>query len=222
MNDQMPIRDEDGLVFFGRITASISHEVNNVLAIINELAGLLEDLLQNAEQRRPIDPQKLRSVSDRIQTHIQRGESIVKRLNRFAHSIDDPVSEFDLNVVLNDLVNIAQRFAMLKGIQLETNLPAEPVSINSSRFAFQLAVFGGIEKALATLNKDESVKISCHKQQDQITITIDAGEIGTNTEEQNDMTDLIELMKKLGGNLEITKQEGKNQSLILSFPYSIS
>ena len=34
---------ETSLQFFGRVSASISHELKNVLAIINENAGLLED-----------------------------------------------------------------------------------------------------------------------------------------------------------------------------------
>ena len=32
-----------GLQFFGKMTASISHEIKNVMAIINESAGLLDD-----------------------------------------------------------------------------------------------------------------------------------------------------------------------------------
>jgi hypothetical protein len=35
---------ETGLQFFGKMSASISHEIKNVMAIINENAGLLEDL----------------------------------------------------------------------------------------------------------------------------------------------------------------------------------
>ena len=33
-----------GIQFFGKMAASISHEIKNVLAIINENAGLLEDI----------------------------------------------------------------------------------------------------------------------------------------------------------------------------------
>lgn len=36
---------EKGFGFSGAITASLSHEINNVFAIINELSGLLEDFL---------------------------------------------------------------------------------------------------------------------------------------------------------------------------------
>ena len=33
----------EGFQFFGKMSASISHEIKNALAIINENAGLLED-----------------------------------------------------------------------------------------------------------------------------------------------------------------------------------
>ena len=42
-----------GLQFFGKVSASIAHEIKNVLAIINENAGLLEDLTFAARKERP-------------------------------------------------------------------------------------------------------------------------------------------------------------------------
>ena len=44
MGAKLETAAETGLQFFGKMTASISHEIKNVLAIINENAGLLEDL----------------------------------------------------------------------------------------------------------------------------------------------------------------------------------
>ncbi|NNG12708.1 MAG: sensor histidine kinase, partial [Halobacteria archaeon] len=37
------------LRYFGKVTASISHELKNVLAILNEHTGLLQDLTAMAE-----------------------------------------------------------------------------------------------------------------------------------------------------------------------------
>ena len=49
--DQKPENtSEMGLQFFGRMSASISHEIKNVLAIINENAGLLEDFSLMADR----------------------------------------------------------------------------------------------------------------------------------------------------------------------------
>ena len=44
------ILKEKGLAFFGEITASVSHEINNAISIINEYSGLLEDLTYTAER----------------------------------------------------------------------------------------------------------------------------------------------------------------------------
>ena len=43
MNNQWDIIGGEGLQFFGKMSASISHEIKNVLAIINENTGLIED-----------------------------------------------------------------------------------------------------------------------------------------------------------------------------------
>ncbi len=42
-------RDLSETAFMGKITAAITHEMKNVLAIIKESAGLMEDLLSVAK-----------------------------------------------------------------------------------------------------------------------------------------------------------------------------
>ena len=41
----MKQRNEKELEFFGKITAGITHEMKNVLAIIKKSAGLMEDIM---------------------------------------------------------------------------------------------------------------------------------------------------------------------------------
>ena len=57
---------ETGLQFFGRISASISHEIKNVLAIVNENAGLLEDYSIMAEGGMPLDPARLKKMASTV------------------------------------------------------------------------------------------------------------------------------------------------------------
>ena len=46
----------DSLAFFGKVSASISHELKNVMAIISETAGLLGDLSAMARGVQPSTP----------------------------------------------------------------------------------------------------------------------------------------------------------------------
>ena len=98
------ILTETGLQFFGRISASISHEIKNVLAIINENAGLLEDLTFMANKGKPIDPDRLKRMAATVQKQIGRGDEILKNMNRFAHSIDETVAEVDLNQTIELII----------------------------------------------------------------------------------------------------------------------
>ena len=91
---------ETGLQFYGKITASVSHEIKNVLAIINENAGLLEDLTLMTDRGQPIDPARLKTMAAVVQKQIGRADGILNNMNRFAHSIDKTVAEVDLNQII--------------------------------------------------------------------------------------------------------------------------
>jgi len=136
------------LVFFGTITASLSHELKNVLATINEFSGLLDDLTRGAAAGRSLSPERLQSVCGKIQKQIRRGEVIIQRLNRFSHSVDEPGRQVDIKVVLGEICDLCHRFADLKQVALERQFPQESVLVPLDSFAFQYAVYLGIDLAL--------------------------------------------------------------------------
>ncbi|WP_319408345.1 hypothetical protein [uncultured Desulfosarcina sp.] len=111
----------DSLAFFGKVNASISHELKNVMAIISETAGLLGDLSEMARGGAPVDPDMLTSSTESIVEEIQRGFTTIRQMNRFAHSVDTPVVSVDLMEIL-DLVRNLSGYLSFAG---KTNLHAE-------------------------------------------------------------------------------------------------
>lgn len=110
--------DELEKVFLGRISAGMTHEINNVLATIREATGLMKDLLlQGKDLSTPLQ-EKLVSVSERVARQVERGSYLTTRLNRFAHSLDHPERVEDPDELLGLTVDINQRFARLKKVQL--------------------------------------------------------------------------------------------------------
>jgi signal transduction histidine kinase len=95
--------DRKSLAFFGRVNASISHELKNVMAIISETAGLLNDLSEMARKGEPIELDMLTESTGSIIEEIQRGFTTIRQMNRFSHSVDTPVVLTDLREIL-DLV----------------------------------------------------------------------------------------------------------------------
>ena len=125
---------ETGLQFFGRISASISHEIKNVLAIVNENAGLLEDLALLADRGKPLDPARLKVMAAAVKKQVDRADVIVKNMNRFAHSIDQTITTVDLDQTIELVIALTARFAAMRGVRVDLQLPASALTIPTAPF----------------------------------------------------------------------------------------
>jgi signal transduction histidine kinase len=186
------------LAFFGKITASLSHEINNVLSIINELSGLMGDLLEASSRGKALDPEKLALQVEKIAAQILRGERLIKRLNSFSHSVDRPIKTFSLNELLNDIFFLSERFATLKGISLRLSIPDDTLSIENNPFKLQKAVFAILETLFASASTGAIVKLSCSGTAESSEIAV-VCESETVTEifpasSQKEVSDLVEYL----------------------------
>jgi len=163
MNGQLEIIAESGLQFFGKIAASISHEIKNVLAIINENAGLLEDFTLMAEQGMAIDPQRLKALSQALMKQVQRADTIVKNMNRFAHSADGSLQTIDLNDVIELLLALSNRIAAMRGITLNPKLNQNPVTIRTSPFLLMNLLWLCLDFAMDAAGGDKVVDLVTEK-----------------------------------------------------------
>jgi signal transduction histidine kinase len=107
-----------GLFFFSSMSASMSHEIRNAVAIVNEQAGLLEDLTELAEQGRPLNLERLRTLSADIRNQVQRTDEIAGRLNRFAHSARQPVIATDTTEIFAFTAALADRLATMNCVTI--------------------------------------------------------------------------------------------------------
>jgi len=148
---------ESGLQFYGKMSASISHEIKNVLAIINENAGLLEDFTLLAKQGHPFDPEKLKPVTERVKKQIQRADEIIKNLNTFAHGIDQTGTKLDLNETLKLVVALSERFASMRGINLVQTPYATPIMITIRPFFLQNLVWLCLNFAMNVVGDEKTL-----------------------------------------------------------------
>jgi signal transduction histidine kinase len=107
MDSTIDFKNNDDLAFFGKVNASISHELKNILAIISEAAGLLQDLTEMAAKGQKIELEMLNTCSQDIIEEIQRGFTTIKQMNTFSHSVDDPLKSVNLIEVINLVINLA-------------------------------------------------------------------------------------------------------------------
>jgi signal transduction histidine kinase len=160
------------VAFFGKITAGITHEINNVLAIIQESSGLMEDILDITENG--IFPHKDKFVKslNRIHGQIQRGIDVSSRLNRFAHSSDHCPASLDLNEITEQMVLLASRFARLKNVVLESSPSDPPLIIKSDPVSLEMALFESIEILLNIIGSGGKITLSPRKIQSKCVLGV--------------------------------------------------
>ena len=86
------------LASIGRLAAGVAHEINNPLAIINEKAGLLKDLVTLKEE--PPPREKLLSIVESVLGSVARCQAVTHRLLGFARHMDVQSEKIDLHALL--------------------------------------------------------------------------------------------------------------------------
>jgi len=210
------------LAFSGKITASVTHEVNNVMAIVRELSGLIEDLLYGAQQTGQIDLEKLKTISEKITFQTQRGEAIIKRLNRFAHTADVPPRNLELRKLIQDIVELSQRFAVMKNVRLEANLPEDSTEVESNPFLLHNAVFLCIDMFMNSGEEGCAIVVSYRQENSGIKINVSGPQFEDNEVHTAEHAFLSYLMQELHGSVDIQYEQDQRQSYTLFVPMRFS
>ena len=164
MNSAMGFQDNEDLAFFGKVNASISHELKNILAIISETAGFLNDLTEMAKEGRDIDLEMLKTCSKDIVEEIQRGFVTIKHMNRFSHSVDDPLKSVNLVEILDLMIGLAGFLSFAGKVRFEPQEEAGPV-VETSPFRLQNLIYKALVFAFESAGPDSEIHVSIHPEQ---------------------------------------------------------
>ncbi|HDS01199.1 MAG TPA: HAMP domain-containing histidine kinase [candidate division Zixibacteria bacterium] len=197
------------LAFFGSITASVTHEIMNVIAIINELTGLLDDMRYSADQGQVIESERLESLHERFSKQVSRGEKIIKRLNKFAHSADYDLIEFDLNETFRNLIGLMQRLADMKRINLSFEPSPAELRCTASPFELQHLIFRCGRMLLNSGEEGATVSLGVQKQADCYSINVTCSDIPDQGPERDELELVTELAAAQGWNLQSRKEDSK-------------
>ncbi len=139
-----PTRND--IKFFGTLSAAMTHDMKNFLAIINENAGLLSDLTLKAQhQNIPVDPLRAATISEKIGKQVARADEMMKRFNRFSHSMDHDVETVDIEEAVDLVAHLAERIFRQDRICLTVIPAAVPCRIHASKFALLHLIFRAVD-----------------------------------------------------------------------------
>jgi C4-dicarboxylate-specific signal transduction histidine kinase len=210
---------EKGFAFFGAITASLSHEINNVLATINELAGLMEDFFAAADGGGELDTKRLKNAAGRIAGQVERGQTYVKRLNRFAHTVDHTRTVIDIHQMVDAMAALCRRLCTLRRVELQTTLPEMAIELEGYPFDVQHVLFRCIEIVLSAAQQGDTLRIDVEPAGDGVRIQI-SGEAGcTEPEPLTAKTEFVAVLAdELGGRVTSCFETDQPVMLALTLP----
>jgi hypothetical protein len=137
--------------FLAVMTASATHEVRNVLAIIKESAGLVGDMVQLFGRRGTLDQEKVLRAIDRIDTQVKRGADLLTNLNRLSHTLDQDTSQVELGQEVEQSVYLVQRFARRKGQRVVARERSSQLFATLSALHLQMVLFAALECCMEEL-----------------------------------------------------------------------
>jgi two-component system, NtrC family, sensor kinase len=218
----------------GRLAAGVAHEINNPMAIINEKAGLMEDLIRYGTSFPEKD--KFLGLIKAILQSVQRCRSITHRLLGFAKRMEVQIEVLDLNEILTETVGFLEREAVYRNVSLEMRLQANLPQIASDRGQLQQVFLNLLNNALAAVDHGGTISISSwEKDADFNAVAVQDNGCGMSEEtlkhifepffttKKGSGTGLglpitYGIVKKLGGTIEIESKEGVGTTMTVVLP----
>lgn len=149
----------DGAQFFGEMTASISHEIKNVMAIINENAGLLEDMVAMNRQGVPFPAERIDKLAQSVARQIARADEIIQTMNRFSHSADHARETVDVGETVQFMLNLTSRLTMMQGARFDFSASEKPVTTAANRFFLAYLIWRCLVAAMDMCHAEKSIRI---------------------------------------------------------------
>jgi two-component system NtrC family sensor kinase len=162
------------LASIGRLAAGVAHEINNPLAIINEKAGLLKDLVTLSEATPPRD--KLLGIVDSVLGSVARCQTVTHRLLGFARHMDVQNETIDLHALLKDVLGFLGREAEYRNINVSFDVAGDLPTIEGDRSQLQQVFLNILNNALAAVDSGGTIDITLKSGEDHtvvVTVTDD-------------------------------------------------
>jgi signal transduction histidine kinase len=222
------------LATIGRMAASVAHEINNPLAIINEEAGLLKDMATFSEDF--TYKEKTLEVVRSIHKSVERCSNVTHRLLGFAKRMEIRREPISLDRLLEEVVGFQKTEAVHRNIHIEYHFPDVIPPIDSDRGKLQQVFLNIFSNALAAVDDGGRIEIRV-TQIDNSHVAVVISDNGTGISEevlQNifepfystkgefgtglGLSITRDIVSKLGGTIDAHSKLGRGTSFIVTLP----
>ena len=218
----------------GRLAAGVAHEINNPLAIINEKAGLIKDLIEYTPEF--AQKEKFSTLVGAILQSVNRCRTITHRLLGFAKRMEVEVETLDLNELIEEVLGFLEKEALYRNIDIGLELAKELPRIDSDRGQLQQVFLNILNNAMAAVEDEGRIVITTwEKDADTVAVSIQDNGCGMSDETLRHIFEpffttkkehgtglglsiTYGIVKKLGGDIEVKSKEHEGTTFNIFLP----
>ncbi|MEM7464749.1 MAG: ATP-binding protein [Pseudomonadota bacterium] len=202
---QVKLVEASNLAALGRLSAGISHELNQPLAAILNFDENGKNLIKKSRVAEA--DENLAEISNQV----RRINRIIGNLRAFSKQEKTPLARIDLVEAANQALELASPDISSANVKLQKNFPDRPVFVMAGKVRLEQVILNLISNAIDAMLSSETrmLSLSIEIQQDNALLT--ARDTGTGIEEPERVFEPFYTTKELGSS------KGMGMGLALAF-----
>ena len=229
------------LAAVGQMAAGVAHEINNPLAVIDTIAGLVEETLEGQDvQLEPATREILMKSMSRLHFQVKRCTSITHSLLGFVRNTKAGMVQVDLEALLDECLNVLGVEIRRSQTEIVRMFSTDLPEFTSDPMLLQQVFVNLIKNALDAIEEVRDrigvIEITTACDGDHLSVTIQDNGTGIAKEDQDKIFDLFhttkpagkgtglglsivhDILYRLGGAIRLVSEPGKWSRFVVELP----
>ena len=227
----------------GEMATGVAHELNQPLAVIKTASSYF---MKKVNKQEPIDGEILYTMSEEIDSHVDRATKIINHMRQFGRMSDQRLEKIQLNDVLEKSFEIFSQQLKVRGIdvtwQLEQDLPLVMADVDRMEQVFINLLINARDaieekwQAAPSQKGDKKITLRTFSKRNRVVAEVQDTGIGISksisekifepfftTKEIGKGTGLglsisYRIVQDFGGHIRVTSRKGEGATFIITFP----
>ena len=224
----------------GALVASLAHELNQPLSVIQTNAGMIELVLNDHESKLDQDPRIDKAMTG-LRKANHRAATIISTLRNMFGNGRKTISSFDFNELLNDVLLLCQPTFNRQGIQVQIQLHSEALIFTGDKSQLQQVLLNLITNAIeafpATFEGLKKITIQTNIESNRIVMSVADNGVGISPEIEAVVFELLRTNKESGmgiglwlsktiidshqGNISFTTHVNQGTRFVMTLPLTL-
>ncbi len=232
----------DRLAEIGRLASGIAHEINNPIAIINEVSGWAGEVVEDAKGLSSEDREELEKAIDQISEQTKRCRDITHKLLGFVREAAPEKSEFDVHDLLRETIDFLKPELKYTPVEIAFSFSKGPLVVQSDPKMMRQVFINLISNAIHAIGEKDGdqgrIEIRTSRKGSEVEISIRDNGTGISEENQAKIFNLFfttkppgkgtglglsichKIIENLGGNISFESKIGTGTTFTVEIPFS--